>query len=74
VGAVVRRFEAPQALVACFREDGGDCPLFEACRLRGALARARETFLASLDAVSVADCLGPAPAQPLPARSRRISA
>jgi Rrf2 family nitric oxide-sensitive transcriptional repressor len=77
VGAVVRRFEAPQAIVECFREDGGACPLSGACRLEGALARARETFLASLDAVSVADCIAPvpvrAPAQ-APPRSRRISA
>ncbi|MCU0984330.1 MAG: Rrf2 family transcriptional regulator [Acetobacteraceae bacterium] len=57
IGAVVRRLEAGQALVECFRADGGACRLAPDCRLRGALARAREAFLASLDAVTLADCL-----------------
>lgn len=58
LGAVVRHFEADQALVACFAEGGGDCPLLAPeCRLRGALWRAREAFLRELDARTLADCL-----------------
>ena len=57
VGAVVRHLEASQAIVECFREDGGTCCLSPGCRLRTALARAQQTFLASLDTVTIADCL-----------------
>lgn len=57
IGAVVRRFEAGQALVECFRPDGGACCLSPACRLRAVLAQAREAFLARLDATTLADCV-----------------
>jgi Rrf2 family nitric oxide-sensitive transcriptional repressor len=57
LGVVVRHFEAGQALVECFRSDGGTCQLLPRCRLRGRLAAAREAFLASLDAVLLGDCL-----------------
>lgn len=57
IGAVVRRFEAGQALVECFRPDGGACCLAPECRLRGVLAQAREAFLARLDATTLADCV-----------------
>ncbi|MBB5689467.1 Rrf2 family transcriptional regulator [Roseomonas alkaliterrae] len=57
IGAVVRRFEAGQALVECFRPDGGACCLSPECRLRGVLAQAREAFLARLDATTLADCV-----------------
>ncbi len=59
LGAVVRRFEVGQALVECFRADGGACCLSPDCRLRGVLAQARDAFLARLDATTLADCLGP---------------
>jgi Rrf2 family nitric oxide-sensitive transcriptional repressor len=59
LGAVVRRFEAGQALVECFRADGGACCLSPDCRLRGVLWQAREAFLARLDATTLADCLPP---------------
>lgn len=58
IGAVVRRFETGQALVECFRADGGDCCLLPECRLKGVLWQAREAFLARLDATTLADCLG----------------
>ncbi len=61
VGAVVRHLEANQAIVECFRPDGGTCCLTPGCRLRTALAHAQHTFLASLDTVTIADCL-PTPA------------
>jgi Rrf2 family nitric oxide-sensitive transcriptional repressor len=60
LGAVVRRFEQGQALVECFRADGGACCLSPDCRLRGVLARSREAFLAVLDSTMLAECLGPA--------------
>jgi Rrf2 family nitric oxide-sensitive transcriptional repressor len=59
VGAVVRRLEAPQPLVECFRDDGGACRLTPRCALRHRLARAREAFLAELDRATLADCLDP---------------
>lgn len=58
LGAVVRRFETGQALVECFRPDGGACCLRPDCRLRAVLWQAREGFLARLDATTLADCLG----------------
>lgn len=61
VGAVVRRLERGQALVECFRADGGACCLAPECRLRGALWRAREAFLTALDATALADCIGQQP-------------
>ena len=59
LGAVVRRFEAGQALVECFRPAGGACCLSPDCRLKGILWQAREAFLARLDATTLADCLPP---------------
>lgn len=57
LGDVVRRFETGQALVECFRPDGGACCLSPDCRLKGMLWHARGAFLASLDAATLADCL-----------------
>jgi Rrf2 family transcriptional regulator, nitric oxide-sensitive transcriptional repressor len=65
LGAVVRRLEAGQALVECFRADGGACCLAPDCRLRGLLRGAREAFLAELDRATLADCLAPATASQL---------
>ncbi|MBN8927051.1 MAG: Rrf2 family transcriptional regulator [Rhodospirillales bacterium] len=57
LGTLVRALEADQAIVACFRLDGGDCTLAPTCRLRGMLGRARESSFQSLDAQTLADCL-----------------
>jgi Rrf2 family nitric oxide-sensitive transcriptional repressor len=65
LGSVVRHLEREQALVECFRADGGACCLTPDCRLRGTLWRAREAFLDVLDHTSLADCIGPG-AVPLP--------
>lgn len=77
IGAIVRHFEAEQALVECDRADGGACPLMPDCALRGILGRARGVFLAALDTTSLADCAPAAtnsnrniPALPSP-RTRR---
>lgn len=54
LGRVVRALEREQALVACFREDGGDCCFNPGCRLQGVLGGAREAFLRHLDRVTLA--------------------
>lgn len=56
VGEVARAFEGVLPLAECFAPGGQDsCPLFPACRLRAALARAVEAFYASLDEITIAD-------------------
>jgi Rrf2 family nitric oxide-sensitive transcriptional repressor len=59
IGEVVRRLESRQALVECFREDGGACALTPRCRLKGRLAKAREAFYRELDATTLAECAYP---------------
>jgi Rrf2 family transcriptional regulator, nitric oxide-sensitive transcriptional repressor len=56
LGEVVRTLEGEQALVECFREDGGACVLTPRCRLKTKLAAAREAFLRELDATTLAEC------------------
>jgi len=56
IGDVVRRLESRQALVECFRGDGGACTLTPGCRLKSRLAAAREAFLRELDRTSLAEC------------------
>jgi Rrf2 family nitric oxide-sensitive transcriptional repressor len=60
IGEVVRALEAEQALVECFRKDGGACVLTPRCRLKARLAAAREAFLTELDGTTLADCAYPA--------------
>jgi Rrf2 family nitric oxide-sensitive transcriptional repressor len=60
LGQIVGRLEARQAIVECFRADGGACVMTPACKLRGHLARAEEAFLRALDAVVLSDCAYPA--------------
>jgi len=67
LGAVIRRHEKDQALVECFRYDGGACTLLPRCRLRGILKAAKDSFYEHLDRYTLADCfVGPCP----PARQR----
>ena len=56
LGWVVRRLEAEQPMVECFRSDGGCCAIDPGCRLRGMLRAAREAFYESLDRHTLADC------------------
>ena len=58
LGEVVRTLEG-EALVECFREDGGACVLTPRCRLKVKLAAAREAFLRELDATTLAECAYP---------------
>jgi len=60
LGEVVRALEARQALVECFRDDGGACVLAPRCRLKMRLAAAREAFMRELDATTLAECAYPA--------------
>jgi Rrf2 family nitric oxide-sensitive transcriptional repressor len=73
LGVLVRRLERGQSLVECFRPDGGACCLAPDCRLRGILWRAREAFLAVLDAATLAECLGPQPAMRLGAAADAVA-
>jgi Rrf2 family transcriptional regulator, nitric oxide-sensitive transcriptional repressor len=70
LGQIVRRLEARQAIVECFRADGGACVMRPACRLRGHLAKAEEAFLLALDAVVLSDCAYPAH-ELMPQRQRK---
>jgi Rrf2 family nitric oxide-sensitive transcriptional repressor len=54
VGSLLRELEAGSAMVEC-ESVGGDCPLDRGCRLRRALADAREAFYGALDDVRVRD-------------------
>jgi Rrf2 family transcriptional regulator, nitric oxide-sensitive transcriptional repressor len=60
LGEVVRALEE-EALVECFRADGGGCMLTARCRLKARLAAAREAFLRELDGTTLAECAYPAP-------------
>lgn len=55
VGEVFRTFEAGLPFTECFDSDSNDCPLSDACLLRGALSKALEAFFAELDQISLAD-------------------
>ena len=73
LGAVIRRHERDQALVECFRADGGACTLLPRCRLRGILKVAKDNFYGHLDHYTLADCvIGPCtPVRQRPTRTRR---
>lgn len=55
IGALLRESEKDTALVECFRNDGGQCVLTPACRLKPILAGAQQAFFDYLDRYSVAD-------------------
>ncbi len=56
LGDVVRHLGENNALVECFRSDGGTCALRATCALRQRLAAAREAFLDTLNTSTLADC------------------
>lgn len=62
LGELIRHTEPDLHIVPCFEPENLDCPLRRACRLRGALDRARLAFLAVLDEYTLAD-LTAAPGQ-----------
>jgi len=55
LGEVVRYLARNHVLAECFHQDGGNCSLRPSCRLRGALSKARESFVVSLNEYNVAD-------------------
>ncbi|HEV2515838.1 MAG TPA: Rrf2 family transcriptional regulator [Devosia sp.] len=55
LGELIRFTEPDMDLAPCFHPDNQDCPLRRACKLRGALDRARLAFLAVLDDYTLAD-------------------
>lgn len=55
LGEVIRRTEPDMALVPCFDPVNSVCVITPACKLRRALHRAREAFLAVLDEYTLAD-------------------
>ena len=57
IGRVLRDLEGEGEVVDC--AGVSPCPLAAACRLRRALADAREAFFASLDPLTVADLTAP---------------
>lgn len=54
VGQILRQLDTRTDPADCVAP-GGNCPLINECKLRGALARAREAFYAELDSVVIAD-------------------
>ena len=55
LGEVIRFTEPDMDIVPCFALENQDCPLRRACRLKGALDRARTAFLGVLDEYTLAD-------------------
>ncbi|MBD1594169.1 Rrf2 family transcriptional regulator [Arthrobacter sp. S1_S22] len=57
VGQVLRQLDTRTDAADCVAP-GGNCPLINECRLRAALARAREAFYRELDSVVITDLPG----------------
>jgi Rrf2 family nitric oxide-sensitive transcriptional repressor len=55
LGQLLRFTEPDMDIVPCFSPENQECPLRRACRLKGALDKARQAFLAVLDEYTLAD-------------------
>jgi Rrf2 family nitric oxide-sensitive transcriptional repressor len=55
LGELIRHTEPDMDIVPCFEPENESCPLRRACRLKGALDRARLAFLSVLDEYTLAD-------------------
>jgi Rrf2 family nitric oxide-sensitive transcriptional repressor len=55
LGELLRFTEPDMDIVPCFEPENQDCPLRRACRLKGALDKARQAFLGVLDEYTLAD-------------------
>lgn len=55
VGHVFRAVESTVPITECFAGSANTCPLVDACRLRDVIAKATESFYASMDDVTLAD-------------------
>ena len=58
IGEVIRHTEGDMDLVECFNPLTNTCPLMTVCRLNRAFVKARDAFLAVLDALTLADITG----------------
>lgn len=65
LGELVRLTEPDMDIVPCLHPENQECPLRRACRLKGALDKARLAFMAVLDDYTLADLT----ARPEPMRS-----
>lgn len=59
LGQIVRETEPDLNLVECFDGRTNTCRLDGYCRLKGALGKAMQAFLATLDGVALSDLLAP---------------
>ena len=60
MGELVRSLSSRDEVIDCAgHETGVPCPFAADCRLREALARAREAFMAELDLLTVRDLVRP---------------
>ncbi|WP_258804856.1 RrF2 family transcriptional regulator [Pseudarthrobacter sp. NS4] len=57
VGQILRQLDTRSDPAECVAPSG-NCPLIDECKLRGALARAREAFYRELDSVLIAELPG----------------
>jgi len=57
IGEVVRDCEDNMDIVECFNGERRSCPLLPGCTLKSVLSDARENFLATLDAYTLAQML-----------------
>jgi Rrf2 family nitric oxide-sensitive transcriptional repressor len=57
LGEVARATEPDFYMAPCMSPEGNDCPIYDPCRLRGALSQASEAFLAELNRSTLADLM-----------------
>jgi len=62
VGDIVRSCETDFRLVECFDRATNSCSLTPTCRLKGLFGSALQAYFKALDAATLADITGPAPA------------
>nr|WP_319565875.1 Rrf2 family transcriptional regulator [uncultured Rhodoferax sp.] len=62
LGDVVRATETDFAVVECFETSTNQCRLSRHCQLQRVLDRATQSFLSTLDEVTLADLVSPVPA------------
>lgn len=59
LGEIVRRTEPDMALVPCFSPGDASCAIGSCCVLRGALDKARQAFVETLDSYTLSDLVKP---------------
>ncbi|MEO9773928.1 Rrf2 family transcriptional regulator [Roseibium sp.] len=70
LGDVVRLIEPDLGVVACLKPAPADCVFLPRCALKGAMARAAEAFLDSLNSETLASILAGTQQVPLPTAAR----